>query len=172
MEKQTYTKVVIDGKVYNLAGQKDEAYLQRLASYINHTIAELKEQGGLQKQTTEIRTLQIFLHLADAYLKQKEEADQAMEQLRMLEARTYDLRHRLISEQMQLEQMQHVQEEAECMTGKLVRAEERVTFLQTQNMDLRAQIQLLQENQQALEGKNKELAERYTRLKNQMETRT
>ena len=168
MEKQTYTKVVIDGKVYNLAGQEEEAYLQRLASHINHTSAGLKEQGGWQKQTTEIRNLQIYLQLADAYLKQKDEADQALEQLRELETQTYDLKHRLISGQMQLEQLQNLQTEAESMTGKLGQAEERVTFLQTQNADLRAQIQLLTENNQALEGKNKALAERYTQLKSRM----
>lgn len=166
MEKQTYTKVVIDGKVYNLAGQEEEQYLQRLAAYINHTIALLKEQGNLQKQTTEIRNLLIFLQMADDYLKEKDTGEENKQRLSELEAQTYDLKHSLVTCQMQLEQLENAETEAEHLKAHLEQSEEKVKDLQGQIGDLRLQIQLLTENNQALEGKNRALAERYTQLKN------
>lgn len=170
MEKQTYTKVVIDGKVYNLAGQEEEAYLQRLAAYVNHTIAVLKEQGGLQKQTTEIRNLMIFLQMADDYLKEKDGGEEKQRRLDELETQTYDLKHSLVTCRMQLEQLESLKAETEQMREKLSHSEERTADFQGQVADLRAQIKLLTETNQALEGKNRALAERYTQLKNKNRT--
>lgn len=170
MEKQTYTKVVIDGKVYNLAGQEEEAYLQRLAAYVNHTIAVLREQGGIQKQTTEIRNLMIFLQMADDYLKEKDAGEQKKQHLEELETQTYDLKHNLVTCRMQLEQLENLKAETEQMREKLSYAEEKTADLQGQVADLRAQIKLLTETNQALESKNRALAERYTQLKNRNRT--
>ena len=170
MEKQTYTKVVIDGKVYNLAGQEEEQYLQRLAGYVNHTIAVLKEQGGLQKQTTEIRNLMIFLQMADDYLKEKDAGAQKQQQLDELETQTYDIKHNLVTCRMQLEQLESMKKESEQMKERLSYAEEKTADLQGQVADLRAQIKLLTETNQALEGKTRALAERYTQLKNRNRT--
>ncbi len=170
MEKQTYTKVVIDGKVYNLAGQEEEQYLQRLAAYVNHTIAVLKEQGGLQKQTTEIRSLMIFLQMADDYLKEKDAGEEKQKRLNELETQTYDLKHSLVTCRMQLEQLENLKTQEQQKTERLSRAEEKTADLQGQVADLRAQIKLLTETNQALEGKNRALAERYTQLKNRNRT--
>ncbi len=170
MEKQTYTKVVIDGKVYNLAGQEEEQYLQRLAAYVNHTIAMLKEQGGLQKQTTEIRNLMIFLQMADDYLKEKDAAEEKQQRLSELETQTYDLKHNLVTCRMQLEQLESLKTEVQQKTDRLTHAEEKTADLQGQVADLRAQVKLLTEANQALEGKNRALAERYTQLKNRNRT--
>ena len=35
-------EVIIDGKVYTLAGEESEEYMQRVASYVNSKIQEMK----------------------------------------------------------------------------------------------------------------------------------
>lgn len=168
MDNRNYTKVIIDGREYHLAGQEEEGYLQKLAAHINQTITGLKQQGALQKQTMEIRNLQIFLQLADDYLRQKEAAEKAELHLQELETQNFELKHNLVTAQMQLEQYGNIQEEAQQFAQRLSRAEEREQSLQTQAEDLRAQIRLLEENNQALEKKNRALSERYTQLRNQV----
>lgn len=46
MEGKRELSVVIDGKVYRLSGGSD-SYLQKLASYVDGKISELKTQAGI-----------------------------------------------------------------------------------------------------------------------------
>ena len=39
MESKNYAEVLIDGEIYTLEGQEEEAYLQKVASYINEKIS-------------------------------------------------------------------------------------------------------------------------------------
>ncbi|MCR5430052.1 MAG: cell division protein ZapA, partial [Eubacterium sp.] len=43
MSSKNYIDVVIDGKIYNIGGFESEAYLQKVASYINNMILEFKK---------------------------------------------------------------------------------------------------------------------------------
>ena len=52
MEGKRELSVVIDGKVYRLSGGSD-SYLQKLASYVDGKISELKTQAGDNKLATE-----------------------------------------------------------------------------------------------------------------------
>ena len=60
MEGKRELSVVIDGKVYRLSGGSD-SYLQKLASYVDGKISELKTQAGYNKLSTEYRD--IYWHL-------------------------------------------------------------------------------------------------------------
>lgn len=48
MSSKNKTEVLIDGKIYTLSGYESEEYLQRVATYINNKLAELKT-GWLRK---------------------------------------------------------------------------------------------------------------------------
>ena len=56
MEERSELSVVIDGKVYRLSGGSD-IYLQKLASYVDGKIRELKKQPGYNKLSTEYRDI-------------------------------------------------------------------------------------------------------------------
>ena len=56
MEGKRELSVVIDGKVYRLSGGSD-SYLQKLASYVDGKISELKTQAGYNKLSTEYRDI-------------------------------------------------------------------------------------------------------------------
>lgn len=49
MSSKNKTEVLIDGKIYTLSGYESEEYLQRVATYINNKLAELKKTGWLRK---------------------------------------------------------------------------------------------------------------------------
>ena len=47
MSSKNKTEVLIDGKIYTLSGYESEEYLQRVATYINNKLAELKKLDGV-----------------------------------------------------------------------------------------------------------------------------
>ena len=50
MSSKNKTEVLIDGKIYTLSGYESEEYLQRVATYINNKLAELKKTvPGVEK---------------------------------------------------------------------------------------------------------------------------
>ncbi len=50
MSSKNKTEVLIDGKIYTLSGYESEEYLQRVATYINNKLAELKKLDGYARQ--------------------------------------------------------------------------------------------------------------------------
>ena len=46
MDKKNYVDVIIDDKVYTLAGGEAEGYMQGVAAYLNSKFAEMKQYPG------------------------------------------------------------------------------------------------------------------------------
>ena len=107
MESKNYAEVLIGGHVYTLGGAEEEGYIQRVASYINEKMSQLKKQPGFTRQSADYQAVMVQLNLADDFFKAKEEADRLEQNARELEKETYSLKHELISTQMKLEQLQH-----------------------------------------------------------------
>ncbi len=103
MEQKNYTEVLIDGTIYTLGGTEGEAYLQRVAAYINEKISTIRQQGGFRKQSQEYQALMVELNIADDYFKEQERADLLAEQKAAMEKDAYSLKHELITTQMRLE---------------------------------------------------------------------
>lgn len=103
MDSKHSTEVLIDGKIYTLAGSEEEGYIQRLASYINEMVLTLKRQEGFTKQSAEYQNVMIELNMADDYFKAREQIAR-LEQLKAeMEKETYSLKHELVATQMKLE---------------------------------------------------------------------
>ena len=47
MSSKNYVDVIIDGKIYNIGGFESEAYLQKVATYINNMIQDFKTEWKL-----------------------------------------------------------------------------------------------------------------------------
>ena len=103
MEQKNYTEVLIDGTIYTLGGTEEEAYLRKVASYLNEKIGKIKKQAGFSKQNADYQNLTVHLNIADDYFKEQERADLLAEQKAALEKDAYSLKHELITTQMKLE---------------------------------------------------------------------
>ncbi|MEG0687254.1 MAG: cell division protein ZapA [Hungatella sp.] len=108
MTDKNYAEVLIDGKIYTLGGAEEEHYLQKVASYINEKISQLRRQEGFSKQSQEYQAVMVELNIADDYFKTK---DQAMNAQDDMERETYNLKHELVTTQMKLEAALHDLEE-------------------------------------------------------------
>lgn len=106
MEQKNYTEVLIDGTIYTLGGVEGEAYLQRVAAYLNEKISSIRQQGGFRKQSAEYQALMVELNITDDYFKEQERADLLAEQKAAMEKDAYSLKHELITTQMKLEKDQ------------------------------------------------------------------
>ena len=103
MASRNVTQVLIGGKIYTLCGYESEEYLQRVAGYLSNKINEIKTVEGYARMTPEMKSLLLNLNTADDYFKLKAQADQVSEQSTAKDKELYEIKHELISTQMELE---------------------------------------------------------------------
>ena len=65
-------EVIIDGKVYTLAGEESEEYMQRVASYVNNKIHEMKQTQNYKKLNKDLQAILLALNISDDLYKTKE----------------------------------------------------------------------------------------------------
>ena len=82
MSSKNKTEVLIDGKIYTLSGYESEEYLQRVATYINNKLAELKKLDGYARLSQELKSILLELNVADDYFKAKNQVEMVEEELR------------------------------------------------------------------------------------------
>ena len=105
MPAKNTIKVLIGGKIITLSGYESEAYLQRVATYINHKLTQLSDLPGYNRQPVEIKNTLLSLNLADDYFKAKHQAEVFEEESQSKDKELYDLKHDLINLQIQLENL-------------------------------------------------------------------
>ena len=106
MATKTNADVIIGGKVYTLSGYENEAYLHRVASYINNKMNELDELSDYRRLPVDMKATLLELNIADDYFKAKNQAEKLEEDLNARNKEIYDLKHELISIQIKLETLQ------------------------------------------------------------------
>jgi len=75
MSSKNYIDVIIDGKIYNIGGFESEAYLQKVASYINNMIAEFKQNENYRVQKVDMQRILLEINIANDYFKAKKQDD-------------------------------------------------------------------------------------------------
>lgn len=103
MNSKNYTDVLIDGKIYTLGGFEEESYLQRVASYINEKVTQMKKQEGFKRQSPDYQNVMIELNMADDYFKAQLQADILEREKNEMEKDVYSLKHELVTTQLKLE---------------------------------------------------------------------
>ena len=103
MSSKNKTEVLIDGKIYTLSGYESEEYLQRVATYINNKLAELKKLDGYARLSQELKSILLELNVADDYFKAKKQVEMIEDELAQKDQELYDLKHELIGAQIKLE---------------------------------------------------------------------
>ncbi len=112
MSSKNYIDVIIDGKIYNIGGFESEAYLQKVASYINNMIMEFKQNDSYRMQKMDMQRILLEINIANDYFKAKKQADLLESDLEIKEKEVYDLKHELIISDSKAETAQKELEEA------------------------------------------------------------
>ena len=102
MSAKKSAQVLIGGRVYTLSGYEEEDYLQKVAAYINNKLSEFNQMEGTTHMSAEMRSTLIELNIADDYFKAKE----TIEEIEHKDKEIYDLKHDLISDQVQIEALE------------------------------------------------------------------
>lgn len=129
MSSKNKTEVLIDGKIYTLSGYKSEEYLQRVATYINNKLAELKKLDGYARLSQELKSILLELNVADDYFKAKNQVEMVEEELAQKDQELYDLKHELISTQIKLED---AAKELEALKEQATEYQKQIVKLETE----------------------------------------
>ena len=129
MSSKNKTEVLIDGKIYTLSGYESEEYLQRVATYINNKLAELKKLDGYARLSQELKSILLELNVADDYFKAKNQVEKVEEELAQKDQELYDLKHELISTQIKLED---AAKELEALKEQATEYQKQIVKLETE----------------------------------------
>lgn len=130
MSSKNYIDVVIDGKIYNIGGFESEAYLQKVASYINNMILEFKQNESYRMQKMDMQRILLEINIANDYFKAKKQADLLENDLEIREKEVYDLKHELIVSDAK----------AETASKELEDALEKIRTLENKIIELNAEL--------------------------------
>lgn len=103
MSSKTDVDVLIGGKIYKLSGYEGEEYLQMVASYINNKMSEMNQMSGYGRMSADMQRTMLALNMADDYFKAKKRISELEADAQERDRNEYDLKHELISAQMQIE---------------------------------------------------------------------
>ena len=118
MEGKRELSVVIDGKVYRLSGGSD-SYLQKLASYVDGKISELKTQAGYNKLSTEYRDILLALTIAEEVFKLKEEIEVFNQDSRDRGQELYELKQEVVDKKLQIDTANKLVEDYKTKVNEL-----------------------------------------------------
>ena len=120
MAEKTIADVIIGGKVYTLSGYEDEAYLQKVASYINNKMNEMDAIEAFRRFPADMKSVLVHLNIADDYFKAKSYVEKMEADIGFKDKEIYDLKHDLISAQIKTESDEAVIKELEAENKELM----------------------------------------------------
>lgn len=131
MSSKNYVDVIIDGKIYNIGGFESEAYLQKVATYINNMIQDFKQNESYRMQNMDMQRILLEINIANDYFKAKKQADMLEGDLELKEKEVYDLKHELIV----------LDSKAETATKELDEALEKIKNLEKEIVKLQTELE-------------------------------
>ena len=131
MSSKNYVDVIIDGKIYNIGGFESEAYLQKVATYINNMIQDFKQNESYRMQNMDMQRILLEINIANDYFKAKKQADMLEGDLELKEKEVYDLKHELIVSD----------SKAETATKELDEALEKIKNLEKEIVKLHSELE-------------------------------
>lgn len=103
INKKNDTEVIINGKRYTLSGFESEEYLQKIASFINAKLNELRTQDAYRSLDSDMRNTLLEINLADEYFKLKRQFDESEDDSDSKSNEIYALKHEVLSLQSKLD---------------------------------------------------------------------
>ena len=112
MSSKNDTEVIINGKIYTLSGYESEEYLQKVATYMNNKITELKAMDGYKHLNVDMQRILLELNIADDYFKAKKQSTALEMDVESKDQELYGLKHELISTQIKVSNLEGELEKA------------------------------------------------------------
>ena len=104
MAGKNSVEVVINGKIYQLAGSESESYMHEVASYLNQKILDFqKETMGYNKLDDSIKALLLEVNICDDLFKERKRSRDIQQARDDAERESYAAKHDLVNMQMKLE---------------------------------------------------------------------
>ena len=104
MAGKNSVEVVINGKIYQLAGSESESYMHEVASYLNQKILDFqKEMVGYNKLDDSIKALLLEINICDDLFKERQRSRDSQRVKDEAERESYAAKHDLVNMQMKLE---------------------------------------------------------------------
>lgn len=104
MAGKNSVEVVINGKIYQLAGSESESYMHEVASYLNQKILDFqKETVGYNKLDDSIKALLLEVNICDDLFKERKRSRDIQQARDEAERESYAAKHDLVNMQMKLE---------------------------------------------------------------------
>ena len=129
MEAKNKVQVLIGGKIYTLSGYESEEYLQKVGTYLNSKIMEIRTLEGYSRMTPDMRNLLLNLNTADDYFKLKRQADQMSEQLSVKDRELYRLKQEIVDLELRRDTLEQALKE---LQEEYARSQKRIIQLETQ----------------------------------------
>ena len=103
MAGKNSVEVVINGKIYQLAGSESESYMHEVASYLNQKILDFqKETVGYNKLDDSIKALLLEVNICDDLFKERKRSRDIQQARDDAERESYTAKHDLVNMQMKL----------------------------------------------------------------------
>ena len=122
-------QVLIGGKVYTLSGYESEEYLQKIALYINNKMDEMDQIPNYRRLSMDMQKTLLELNMADDYHKAKKQVEMLEADIEEKDKTEYDIKHELISSQIQLEkadkEIERLKNEINDLQKQIVKLETR-----------------------------------------------
>ncbi len=103
MGEKNKLSVVIDGKVYVIAGETTDANIQKIASYVDIKIRELKRQPGYTKLPKDYREILLSLNLAEEVFRLQDEVDILRQEHNENEKDVYLMKQDIVEKDMKID---------------------------------------------------------------------
>ena len=130
MENKAKLSVVIDGKVYMLSGGNSEAYMQRIASYVDSKIRELKLQSGYNKLPQEYKSILLSLNITEELFKLQDEINIFNQEHLENEQELYRLKQEIVDKEMRIDTANKLVIEYKTKVNEM---QKRIIELETRN---------------------------------------
>lgn len=104
-----------------LSGYDSEEYLQKIAHYINNKISEFSRLDSFRRQSVETRGILLQLNIADDYFKAKQQVKFLEADMQKKEKEYCDLKHELVSGQIQLDNAKNTIKDLQAQVEELNR---------------------------------------------------
>ena len=122
-------QVIIDGKVYRISGGSAD-HMQKVASYVDNKISELKLQAGYNKLTPEYQNILLALNLAEELFKAQEEITIFNQEHLENEQELYRLKQDIVDKDMRIDTANRLVIEYKPKVNEL---QKRIIELETRN---------------------------------------
>ena len=129
INKKNDTEVIINNKRYTLSGFESEEYLQKIATFINTKIGELKSQDAYRNLDSDTKSILVQINIADEYFKLKRQFDESEDDSDSKSNEIYSLKHEIMSLQSKLEK---ANKEIERLKGEVVEEQKKNVKLETE----------------------------------------